>query len=81
MILCEERIHDGTYHDVLALTASRVPKTQFILLVQVLEEAGERRDAGRLGVAEVIRAPFEPTDVELALIHVIGGQTAGEQAA
>ena len=66
--LCDERISDGTYHDVLALTVDSVPKIQFILLL-ALGGYEEHREATRRGMAEVIHSPFEPTDIELAIIH------------
>ena len=80
VVLCDERFCDGTYHDMLALTVDRVPKIQFILL---LTHGGpeEYREAKRLGVAEVIHSPFELTDIELALIHAMRGQTAAAYTA
>jgi len=80
VVLCDERFCDGTYHDVLALTVDRVPKIQFILL---LTHGGpeEYKEAKRLGVAEVIHSPFEPTDIELALMHAVRGQTVAAYAA
>ena len=79
-VLCDERISDGTYHDVLALTIDQVPKIKFILLL-TLGGPDEHREARRLGVAEVIPSRFEPTDLELALIHAIRDQNAELHAA
>jgi len=79
-VLCDERISDGTYHDVLALTTDQVPKIKFILPL-TLGGPDEHREARRLGVAEVIPSRFEPTDLELALIHAIRGQNAALHAA
>ena len=72
-VLCDERVSDGNYHDVLALTLEAALKVQFILL---LTTGGpeEYQEAMRLGVAEVVHSRFEPTDIELALIHAIRGQ-------
>jgi DNA-binding NtrC family response regulator len=80
MVLCDERLSDGTYHDVLAPTVDSVPKIQFILL---LTHGGfeEHQEARRLGVAEVIHSPFDPTDIALALVHARRGQPAEAQPA
>ena len=80
VVLCDERISDGTYHDVLALTVDSVPKIRFILLL-ALGGFEEYREAIRLGVAEVVRSPFEPADIELALIHAMRGNAAVTHAA
>jgi DNA-binding NtrC family response regulator len=32
VVVCDERVSDGTYHDVLALTIDRIPNIQFIVL-------------------------------------------------
>jgi len=74
VVLCDERISDGTYHDVLALTIDVVTKIQFILLLTTGGRE-EYREAMQLGVTEVVHSRFEPTDIELALIHAIREQT------
>ena len=70
VVVCDERVSDGTYHDVLALTMNKEPKIQFILL---LSNAGQEEysEAIRLGVTDVVRPPLHPTDIELALIHAL----------
>jgi len=70
VVLCDERISDGTYHDVLMLTIDRQPKIQFIVLLRTGGQ-DEYAEAIRLGVTEVIPTPLQPTDIELALIHVL----------
>ena len=79
-VLCDEQLCDGTYHDVLGLTIDKLPKIQFILLLTV-GGSEEYREARRLGVTEVIHPRFEPTDIELALIHALRGQTLVAHAA
>ena len=64
---------DGTYHDILALTIDRLPKTQLIVLLTTGGFA-EYREAMQLGVKEVVRSPFQPTDIELALIRAMRNQ-------
>lgn len=81
VVLCDEHISDGTYHDVLAGTVERFPKIQFILLLTI-GGTEEYREARRLGVSDVVHPHFEPTDIELALLHAIrGGKTPMAQAA
>lgn len=70
VVVCDERVSDGTYHDVLALTMDREPKIQFILLLSTGGQE-EYSEAVRLGVTDVVRPPLHPTDIELALIHAL----------
>jgi DNA-binding NtrC family response regulator len=70
VVMCDERISDGTYHDVLALTLDKKPATQFILLLCTGGQE-EYSEALRLGVGTVVRPPLHPTDIELALIHAL----------
>ena len=70
VVVCDERVSDGTYHDVLALTLDKKPQIQFILLLCTgLQE--EYSEAIRLGVTDVVRPPLHSTDIELALIHAL----------
>jgi len=70
VVVCDERVSDGTYHDVLALTVDRTPKIQFIVLLCTGGQE-EYFEAVRLGVTHVVRPPLHPTDIELALIHAL----------
>lgn len=70
VVVCDERVSDGTYHDVLALTLDRKPQIQFVLLLCTGGQE-EYSEAIRLGVTEVVRPPLHPTDIELALIHTL----------
>ena len=70
VVVCDERVSDGTYHDVLALTLDRKPQIQFILLLSAGGQE-EYSEAIRLGVTDVVRPPLHPTDIELALIHAL----------
>ena len=80
VVLCDDHILDGTYRDVLELTVNMIPKTQFILLLTP-GVPDEQLKAARLGAAEVVRAPFEATDIELALIHAVRGNAVVTHAA
>ena len=70
VVVCDERLSDGTYHDVLALTRDSKPQIQFILLLCTGGQE-EYSEAIRLGVTDVVRPPLHPTDIELALIHAL----------
>lgn len=80
VVVCDERVSDGTYHDVLALTLDRKPQIHFIVLLCTggQEEYGE---AIRLGATDVVRPPLHPTDIELALIHALRQKQAVMYAA
>jgi len=80
VVLCDERISDGTYHNILALSIYSDPKIQFVLLMTT-GGPEERWKARQLGVTEVVDARFEPTDIELTLIHATRGQTPAMHAA
>lgn len=70
VLVCDERVSDGTYHDVLALTLDRKPQIQFIVLLCTGGQE-EYSEAIRLGVTDVVRPPLHSTDIELALIHAL----------
>src|SRR5689334_25110222 len=61
VVVCDERVPDGTYHDVLALTMERKPDIQFIVLLCTGGQE-EYSEAIRLGVTDVVRPPLHPTD-------------------
>jgi len=73
VVVSDEHLSDGTYHDILALTIDLLPKTQLIVLLTTGGFA-EYREAMQLGVKEVVRSPFQPTDIELALIRAMRNQ-------
>jgi phosphoserine phosphatase RsbU/P len=70
VVVCDERLSDGAYHDVLALTIDRKPRIQFIVLLCTGGQE-EYCEAIRLGVTDVVRPPLDPTDIEVALIHAL----------
>ena len=80
VVVCDERVSDGTYHDVLALTLDGKSRTQFILLLCTGGQ-DEYSEAMRLGVTYVVRPPLHPTDVELALLHALRHKEAVMYAA
>jgi DNA-binding NtrC family response regulator len=70
VVVCDERLSDGAYHDVLALTIDRKPKIHFIVLLCTGGQE-EYCEAIRLGATDVVRPPLHATDIELALIHAL----------
>lgn len=79
VVVCDERVSDGTYHDVLALTLDRKRQVQFILLLCTGGQE-EYSEATRLGVTDVVRRPLHSTDIELALIHALRQKRASMYA-
>jgi len=69
VVFCEERLSDGSYHDLL-MDARSNPEIRFVVLLCTAEWEGYA-EAMRLGVEEVLRCPLLPTDIDLALIHAI----------
>lgn len=72
VIFCDERLPDGTYPDFLSAVRSDHRTTQFIVLLSS-EEWEDYLQAMRLGVTDVLRGSFQPTDVELLLIRASRG--------
>jgi DNA-binding NarL/FixJ family response regulator len=68
VIFCDERLPDGTYPDFLRAVRSDHGTTRFIVLLSS-EEWEDYLLALRLGVSDVLRGSFQPTDVELVLIR------------
>jgi two-component system NtrC family response regulator len=72
VIFCDERLPDGAYPDFLSAVRSDHKTTQFIVLLSS-EEWEDYLQAMRLGVTDVLRGSFQPTDVELLLIRASRG--------
>ena len=68
MVFCEENFADGSYRDLLASIRTNHPKIQLVLMLST-GEWPEYLEATKLGAAEVIRCPLQPTDVELSLMR------------
>jgi DNA-binding NtrC family response regulator len=73
LIFSEELLPDGSYKDLLADVRSLHSHTRLILML-CTGEWKECLEGMRLGAADVIRYPLQPTDVELALIRAIRDQ-------
>ena len=66
VIFCDDRLSDGHYADFLRAVRSEYRMTQFIVLLST-DDWGEFLEAMRLGVTDVLRGAWQPTDVELIL--------------
>ena len=67
-VFCEERLGDGSYREVLTELRCQSPCARFVLMMCTGEWV-DYLEALRLGVAEVLRAPLQAINVDLALIH------------
>jgi DNA-binding NtrC family response regulator len=68
IILCDETLPDGTYQDFLCAVHSEHKMTRFVVLLS--SDVWEAYlEAIRLGACDVIRCPYQPTDIELVLIR------------
>lgn len=68
IILCDKSLPDGTYQEFLCTVRSEQRMIRFVVLFSsnVWEECLE---AIRLGACDVVRCPYQPTDIELVLIR------------
>jgi DNA-binding NtrC family response regulator len=73
VVFCEERLFDGSYRDLLRDMCS-IETTLFVVML-CTGEWEECLEALRLGAEEVLRCPLQPTDIDLALIHAMRGNT------
>jgi DNA-binding NtrC family response regulator len=79
LAFCEENFPDGTYRTLLSSIRSCHMNTRLVLML-CTGEWDEYLEAIRLGAADVIRCPLQPTDVELALIRAAREHEAATQA-
>jgi DNA-binding NtrC family response regulator len=70
VVLCEERLDDGSYREVLVELRSKSLSARFVLMLCTGEWA-EYLEALPSGVTEVLRAPLQAIDVDLAMIHAL----------
>ena len=70
VIFCDERLPDGSYPDFLRAVRSEHRLARFVLLLSSEDDWKDYRQAMRLGVSDVLRRSYQPTDVELVLIRI-----------
>jgi two-component system response regulator PilR (NtrC family) len=84
LILCEARLPDGTYQDVMQLLAHKLGRIRVIVMSESdLEECYS--EAIEMGVFDVIATPCRRTDVQWIIMHAVQGhpqrRPAGEAPA
>jgi DNA-binding NtrC family response regulator len=80
VVFCEERLSDGPYSDLLNDIREEQSDTRVVVML-CTGEWEEYLQALRLGAEEVLRCPLQPTDINLALIHVMRSAPRKEVAA
>jgi len=75
LVFCEETFVDGTFRHLVASVNSTERKTPIVLMLST-GEWDKYLKAISMGASEALRCPFEPTDVELALIRAAREQGA-----
>lgn len=68
IILCDESLPDGNYREFLCAVRSEQRMIRFVVLFSS-DAWGECLEAIRLGACDVVRCPYQPTDIELVLIR------------
>jgi len=80
VVFCEERLSDGSYHDLLMDVRSNQRDVRFVVMLCTADWEGYA-EAMRLGAEEVLRCPLLPTDIDLALIHAVKNATQPQKRA
>jgi len=70
LVFCDDQLPDGSYRELLT-TRRMGHKAPRVVVTTVTGEWKDYLEAMRLGVFDVIHAPFHPTDVELVVIRAI----------
>lgn len=68
LILCDERLPDGTYPEFFSAVCAEHRITRFVVLL-ASDEWEDYVQALKLGVGDALRASYQPTDLELILIR------------
>ena len=70
VILCEDRLPDGSYEDILKLLGGKLERTRVVVMAATdLDEC--YRQAHALGVFDVIASPCQRTDVQWIVIRAV----------
>lgn len=76
LVLCEEKLPDGTYQDVMQLLAHKLGRIRVIVMSESeLEECYS--EAMEKGVFDVIATPCRRTDVQWIIMHAVQGHPLG----
>jgi DNA-binding NtrC family response regulator len=70
IIFCEERVSDGSYHELLGIVRANSEPGRFVVIL-CTGEWEEYLEALKFGASEVIRCPLQPPDIDMVLIHAM----------
>jgi DNA-binding NtrC family response regulator len=70
LVFCEENVTDGSYRELLSAMHASNKMTPFVLIL-CTGKWEECLEAVRLGAADVLRCPLEPTDINLTLVRAM----------
>ncbi len=70
LIFCEERVTDGFYRELLSAVHRHNLMIRFVLIL-CTGKWEECLEAMRLGVADVLQCPLEPSDINLTLVRTM----------
>ena len=68
IVLCDESLPDGTYQEFLCAVRSEHKMIRFVVMFSSDVWEGYLEAIG-LGACDVVRCPYQPTDIELVLIR------------
>jgi two-component system, NtrC family, response regulator PilR len=71
LILCEAKLPDGTYQDVIQLLEHKLSQVRVIVMSEA--ESEDYDEAIRLGVFDVIASPCRRTDVQWIIMRAVQG--------
>jgi DNA-binding NtrC family response regulator len=74
VIFCEERLHDGTYRDLLSIAEAPV-----VVMISNVSNSGAHRDAIELGALDVVASPCSRNDVQWMVIRAMQDQNMATQ--
>jgi len=70
IVLCEEKLPDGSYQDVLKLLGSKLYRTRVVVISET--DLDERyKEARAVGAFDVIASPCKRTDVQWIVIRAV----------
>ena len=76
LVLCEAKLPDGTYQDVMELLSHKLGRIRVIVMSESELEEGYS-EAMEKGVFDVITTPCRRTDVQWMIMHAVQGHPQG----
>ena len=78
LIFCDERLTDGSYRDLLAIKDEALRRPQVVITIRT-DDWKEYVDKMHPGVYDAVRRPWQPTDVELVVLHAMHERGKADQ--